>query len=122
MSRLIGMMLVIGTSCAALTPAFAQQSSASEQYVVTYVETIPARQEIAEGMLQNYVRYASSQPGVVRFDLEKEAGFTNRYAIRQEWKSASAYTAFLNASQGWTNYLAPVLDAPFDNRLGNFVN
>jgi quinol monooxygenase YgiN len=122
MSRLIGMMLVIGTSCAALTPAFAQQSSAGEQYVVTYVETIPARQEIAEGMLQNYVRYASSQPGVVRFDLEREAGFTNRYAIRQEWKNASAYTAFLNASQGWTNYLAPVLDAPFDNRLGNFVN
>jgi hypothetical protein len=116
------MALVISTSCAVLTPTFAQQPPAGEQYVVTYVETIPARQEIAEDMLQNYVRYASSQPDVVRFDLEKEVGFTNRYAIRQEWKSASAYTAFVNASQGWTSYLAPVLDAPFDNRLGNFVN
>jgi len=119
MSKLIGMALAIATSCAALTPAFAQQAPVGEQYVVTYVETIPARQDIAEDMLQNYVRYASRQPGVIRFDLEKEVGFKNRYAIRQEWKSAAAYTAFLNASQGWTNYLAPVFDAPFDNRLGN---
>ncbi len=121
MSTKIRNTLALVATCGIVLPAFSQQASTTEQYVVTYVETVPARHAAAEDLLRTYVSYGSRQPGVVRFDLEKEVGFDNRYAIRQEWQSAAAYTAFVNASQAWTNYLAPLLGAPFDNRLGNLV-
>ena len=121
MFRTIGAAVVAVACGAASMSASAQQSATVGQYVVTYVETVPARAAAAEEALNRYVAYASHQPNVVRFDLEKEAGFSNRYAIWQEWKTPADYTAFVNASQGWTQYLAPFFDAPFDNRLGNAV-
>jgi hypothetical protein len=122
MVRTLGAALALA-ACSAIAsmPAMAQQSSPPGQYVVTYVETIPAKAAAGEEALQRYVAYANRQPGVVLFQLEKEAGFTNRYAIWQEWQTAGDYTNFVNASQGWTQYLNPYLDAPFDNRLGNYV-
>src|SRR5262245_39413792 len=91
-----------------------------EQYVVIYVEFLPAEANHGKKLVDDLARQSLKSPGVVNFSAVRETDRSNRFALVERWSSAQVYQAY-KASSTWTTFLTaaqPLLAAPLDERDG----
>jgi quinol monooxygenase YgiN len=107
---------------AALAGPVAAQSN-PQQYVVVYVEFLPAKTVQGGQKLQQLAGLANAASGVISFGVNQEIQRSNFYSLVEVWKDAASYQAFVNSSktQALLNAIQPLLEAPFDERPGAFV-
>src|SRR6266850_692688 len=99
-------------------PAGAQSDQL--QYVVVYVEFKPADAKAGERVLDELASQALASVGVIRFDVLQQVDRRNFFALFETWSSAQTLAAFENSSatQAILTQLAPLLEAPLDERDG----
>jgi len=120
--RLILLSMFVFLLVAALSsfagPAGAQQDPL--QYVVTYVEFKPADTKEGGRVLDDLASHALASVGVIRFDVLQQVGRRNFFALFEIWSSAETFAAFQSSSatQAIFTQLAPLLEAPLDERDG----
>lgn len=70
-----------------------------QQYVVVYVEFLPA--EAAQGgrQLEQLARLARAAAGIVSFNVSQEIQRPNFYSLVEIWDAAAAFQAFSDSSQ-----------------------
>jgi quinol monooxygenase YgiN len=101
-------------------PAGAQPD---QQFVVTYVEFKPADTKAGEQVLEDLASHALASVGVIRFDVLQQVDRRNFFALFEIWSSAQTFAAFQSSSatQAILTQLAPLLEAPLDERDGNLL-
>jgi quinol monooxygenase YgiN len=123
--RLIPLLMSVFLLVAALSsfagPAGAQPDP--EQFVVIYVEFKPADTKAGEQVLDELASHALASAGVIRFDVLHQVDRRNFFALFEIWSSAQALAAFesSSATQAILTQLAPLLEAPLDERDGNLL-
>ncbi|PYN16024.1 MAG: hypothetical protein DME06_02150 [Candidatus Rokuibacteriota bacterium] len=102
-------------------PAGAQPNQL--QYVVIYAEFKPADTEAGGRVLDELASQGLASVGVIRFDVLQQVDRRNFFALFEIWSSAQAFAAFENSSatQARFTQLAPLLEAPLDERDGNLL-
>jgi quinol monooxygenase YgiN len=120
--RLIPLAMFVFLLVAALSsfagPAGAQ--SDPEQFVVVYVEFKPADTKAGEQVLDDLASQGLASAGAIRFDVLHQVDRRNFFALFEIWSSAETLAAFENspATQAILTQLAPLLEAPLDERDG----
>jgi quinol monooxygenase YgiN len=102
-------------------PAVAQLDQ--QQFVVTYVEFKPADTKAGSRLLDDLASQALASAGVVRFDVLQQVDRRNFFALFEIWSNAQTFAAFESspATQAIFTQLAPLLEAPLDERDGNLL-
>ena len=102
------------------TPAPARADQ--RQYVVVYVELLPALQEPGADLLDALASFGRRR-GANSFSVNQEIGRSNFYVLLETWKSASDYQAFLklDKTQALLKQIGHFLEAPFDERDGTLI-
>jgi quinol monooxygenase YgiN len=119
--RLILLSMFVFLLVAALSsfagPAGAQSD---QQFVVVYVEFKPADAKAGERVLDELASQALASVGVIRFDVLQQVDRRNFFALFETWSSAQTLAAFesSSATQAILTQLAPLLEAPLDERDG----
>ena len=123
--RLIPLSMFVFLLVAALSsfagPAGAQPDQ--PQYVVIYVEFKPTDTKAGGRVLDELASHSLASVGVIRFDVLQQVDRRNFFALFEIWSSAQAFAAFENSSatQARFTQLAPLLEAPLDERDGNLL-
>jgi quinol monooxygenase YgiN len=123
--RLIALSTSVFLLVAALSgfagPAKAQPDQL--QYVVIYVEFKPLDTKAAGRVLDDLAAQGLASVGVIRFDVLQQVDRRNFFAVFEIWSSAQTFAAFKNslATQDIFTRLAPLLEAPLDERDGNLL-
>jgi quinol monooxygenase YgiN len=114
--------LVVGALSSFAGPAGAQ-SDQVQQFVVVYVEFKPADTRAGERVLDELASQALASVGVIRFDVLQQVDRRNFFALFEIWSSAQTFAAFQSSSatQAILTQLAPLLEAPLDERDGNLL-
>jgi quinol monooxygenase YgiN len=117
--RLIPLAMFVFLLVAALS-SFARPAGAQLQYVVVYVEFKPADAKAGERVLDELASQALASVGVIRFDVLQQVDRRNFFALFETWSSAQTLAAFesSSATQAILTQLAPLLEAPLDERDG----
>ena len=117
--RLILLSMFVFLLVAALS-SFARPAGAQLQYVVVYVEFKPADAKAGERVLDELASQALASVGVIRFDVLQQVDRRNFFALFETWSSAQTLAAFesSSATQAILTQLAPLLEAPLDERDG----
>jgi quinol monooxygenase YgiN len=104
---------------AALAPTAYAQSNAV--YRVTYVEVMPGAIGAGTALLKQYGDASSRADGNLRADSLQEIGRANRFVIVEAWRDKAALDGSAQgaASASFRNALAPLADAPQDERITN---
>jgi quinol monooxygenase YgiN len=100
--------------------AFAAQGTAQadqEQFVVTYVEFLPAKQDRGEELLEQLARLGLRN-GAISFTANREIQRPNFFVLLEIWVNASARIAFEPKTQALLAQITPLLEAPLDVRPG----
>jgi len=100
--------------------AESRAQSTPQQYVVIYVEFLPAEANHGKKLVDDLARHSLQSPGVINFSAVRETDRSNRFALIERWSSAQVYQAY-KASSTWTTFLTaaqPLLAAPLDERDG----
>ena len=120
--RLIPLGMFVFLLVAALS-SFAAPAGAQLQYVVTYVEFKPADTKEGGRVLDDLASHALASVGVIRFDVLQQVDRRNFFALFEIWSSAQTFAAFQSSSatQAILTELAPLLEAPLDERDGNLL-
>ena len=120
--RLIPLGMFVFLLVAALS-SFAAPAEAQLQYVVTYVEFKPADAKAGGRLLDDLASQGLASAGAIRFDVLQQVDRRNFFALFEIWSSAQTLAAFENSSatQGILTQLAPLLEAPLDERDGNLL-
>jgi quinol monooxygenase YgiN len=119
--RLILLSMFVFLLVAALSsfagPAGAQSD---QQFVVVYVEFKPADANAGGRVLDDLASQALASVGVIRFDVLHQVDRRNFFALFEIWSSAETLAAFesSSATQAILTQLAPLLEAPLDERDG----
>jgi quinol monooxygenase YgiN len=102
------------------TPAPARADQ--QQYVVIYLELLPALQEPGADLLDALAAFGRRR-GANSFSVNQEIGRSNFYVLLETWKSASDYQAFLklDKTQALMKQIGHFLEAPFDERDGTLI-
>lgn len=102
-------------------PAMAQDNQ--QQYIVVYVEFLPADTVRGGLELEKLAALARGSTGLVSFSVNQEIQRPNFYSLVEIWDSAASYQAFLGSTQtqALLGAIQPLLEAPFDTRPGNLV-
>jgi quinol monooxygenase YgiN len=120
--RLILLSMFVFLLVAALSsfPGPAGAQSDQLQYVVVYVEFKPTDTKAGEQVLDDLVSQALASVGVIRFDVLHQVDRRNFFALFEIWSSAETLAAFesSSATQAILTRLAPLLEAPLDERDG----
>jgi quinol monooxygenase YgiN len=89
-------------------------------YVVTHVDVPGAQREDAERVLKQLFQSNHAGPGHVRFDIyQQDDPRTNHFTMFVVWRSRPAFEDSADTPQ-WLQFreaLAPLLGAPYDERL-----
>jgi quinol monooxygenase YgiN len=112
---------LLGLALLALTahrPARADQ----EQFVVTYVEFLPAKQDRGEELLEQLARLGRRN-GAISFTANQEIQRPNFFVLLEIWQNANARQAFENLGRTQTllGRIQPLLEVPFDERPGTLI-
>jgi quinol monooxygenase YgiN len=93
------------------------------QYVVIYVEFKPAVTKAGGRLLDDLASQGLASDGVIRFDVLRQVDRRNFFALFEIWSSAQTFAAFQSSSatQAILTQLAPLLEAPLDERDGNLL-
>jgi quinol monooxygenase YgiN len=99
------------------------QPQQQEQYVVVYIEFNPADTKAGSEVLEELASQALATTGVIRFDVLQQVDRQNFFALFEIWSSAQTFAAFQSSSatQAIITQLAPLLEAPLDERDGNLL-
>jgi quinol monooxygenase YgiN len=102
-------------------PAGAQPDQ--EQFVVIYVEFKPADTMAGGRVLDDLASHSLASAGVIRFDVLQQVDRRNFFALFEIWSSAQTYADYKSSSatQAIFTQLAPLLEAPLDERDGNLL-
>src|ERR1700754_3524415 len=102
-------------------PAKAQLNQ--QQYVVVYVEFKDADTKAGSEVLKGLASQALASAGVIRFDVLQQVDRPNFFSLFEIWSSAQTFAAFQSSSatQAIITQLAPLLEAPLDERDGNLL-
>jgi quinol monooxygenase YgiN len=111
---------------ALVPPLFASPAPAAtepRQFVVVYVELLPADTIRGAQKLEQLAGLAQKAAGFIRFDVNQQIGRPNFFSLVEVWRNATAYQNFLAAARTKTvlNALDRLLEAPLDERPGNLV-
>src|SRR6266481_369392 len=120
--RLIPLLMFVFLLLAALS-SFAGKAVAQpqeQQFVVVYVEFKPADAKAGGEVLEELASQALASAGVIRFDVLQQVDRRNFFALFEIWSSAQTFAAFQSSSatQAILTQLAPLLEAPLDERDG----
>jgi len=123
--RLIPLLMFVFLLLAVLS-SFAGKAVAQpqeQQFVVVYVEFKPADTKAGGEVLEELASQALASAGVVRFDVLQQVDRPNFFALFEIWSSAQTFATFQNSSatQAIITQLAPLLEAPLDERDGNLL-
>ena len=123
--RLIPLSMFVFLFVAALS-SFAGPAGAQPvqlQYVVVYVEFKPADAKAGGRVLDDLASQGLASVGVIRFDVLQQVDRRNFFALFEIWSSAQTFAAFESspATQAIFTRLAPLLEAPLDERDGNLL-
>ena len=112
---LLGLTLL---AVAAHEPARAEQ----EQFVVTYVEFLPAKHDRGEELLERLAALGR-RSGAISFTANQEIQRPNFFALLEIWQNAGARQAFENRdqTQALLSRIQPLLEVPFDERPGTLI-
>jgi len=94
-----------------------------QPFVVVYVEFKPADTRAGSEVFEQLAERAEDSPGVIRFDVLQQIDRPNFFALFEIWSSAQTFADFQNSSatQAILTELAPLLEAPLDERDGNLL-
>jgi len=123
--RLIPLLMFVFLLLAVLS-SFAGKAVAQpqeQQFVVVYVEFKPADTKAGGEVLEELASQALASAGVIRFDVLQQVDRANFFALFEIWSSAQTFAAFESspATQAIFTRLAPLLEAPLDERDGNLL-
>lgn len=93
-------------------------------YVVTHVDTLPAPQSDAPGLLKRLAEASRKEEGNLRFDVLQHATRANHFTIVETWRSQKVLDAHVVAANT-TQYrdgLQPMSGSPLDERLYRSVD
>jgi quinol monooxygenase YgiN len=94
-----------------------------QQYVVAYVEFLPASEEIGGNLLEQLASLGRHAKGAINFSANQEIQRRNFYVLISVWETAADRLTF-EGSANATALLAkiqPLLEAPIDIRPGTLV-
>jgi quinol monooxygenase YgiN len=94
-----------------------------QQYVVVYVEFLPAAQKFGAQLLQRLADLGAASPGAVSFTANQQIDRQNFYVLVEVWKNATYYQTFKNdpAVKALIQKIQRYLEAPFDERDGTLI-
>jgi quinol monooxygenase YgiN len=110
--------LLVAALSSFVGPAEAQTDQL--QFVVIYVEFKPADSKAGGRVLDDLASQGLASAGVIRFDVLHQIDRRNFFALFEIWSSAETLAAFesSSATQAILTQLAPLLEAPLDERDG----
>jgi quinol monooxygenase YgiN len=119
--RLAFVLLIVAVLSNLVGTAVAQAEP--QQFVVVYVEFKPADTRAGSEVLEELAALAEDSSGVIRFDLLQQTDRPNFFALFEVWSNAQTFADFQNSSatQAILTQLAPLLEAPLDQRPGNLL-
>jgi quinol monooxygenase YgiN len=87
--------------------------------VVTHVDVPPPRREEAEALLKAVAEESRKDEGNIRYDVYQEISRTNHFTIFATWRDAKAFESheIKPHVRRFRETLAPMLGAPYDDRL-----
>ena len=93
-----------------------------EQFVVTYVEFLPAKQDRGEELLEQLAALGRRN-GAISFTANEEIQRPNFFVLLETWMNANARQAFenLGQTQALLNQIHRLLEAPLDVRPGTLI-
>jgi quinol monooxygenase YgiN len=94
-----------------------------EQFVVTYVEFLPANQDLGEALLEVLAALGRRQKGAISFTANQEIQRPNFFVLLEIWNNAAAREAFevLPQITALMGQITPLLEAPLDERPGTLI-
>jgi quinol monooxygenase YgiN len=103
---------------AAHDPARADQ----EQFVVTYVEFLPAKQDRGEELLERLAALGR-RSGAISFTANQEIQRPNFFVLLEIWQNANARQNFEDRAQTQRllDRINRLLEVPFDERPGTLI-
>jgi quinol monooxygenase YgiN len=106
---------------AAHGPARADQEQ--EQFVVTYVEFLPANQDVGGALLELLAALGRRQKGAISFTANQEIQRPNFFVLLEIWQNANARQAFENraSTMALLARIQRLLEVPFDERPGTLI-
>jgi len=98
-------------------PGRAQNSGA--MYVITYVEIAPSARDAAHALLTKERDAARKEPGNVAYEVFQHVAQPRHILLFETWKDAQAQKDHesADATKAFRSQLAPMLIAPYDERL-----
>jgi quinol monooxygenase YgiN len=105
------------TFAGAGAPSHAQNSGTI--YVVTYIEIAPSARNAAHGLLRKLREGARKEPGNIDFVVFQNTAQPRHFVLLETWQDATAQEnhAAAEATKQFRSQLAPMLIAPYDERL-----
>jgi quinol monooxygenase YgiN len=102
---------------AGAVPARAQTPGAT--YVVTYIELSPPSRDAAHSLLRKLRVTARKEPGNIGFEVFQNVAQPRHFVLSETWQDAKAQDvhAAAEATRQFRSQLAPMLIAPYDERL-----
>jgi quinol monooxygenase YgiN len=100
-----------------------QAQTDQTQFVVVYVELLPAAKQRGGELLEKLARLGQASPGAISFTANQEIQRPNFYVLIEEWKDVASYEAFQNRDKTkiLINQIQPLVEAPFDERDGVLI-
>ncbi len=108
-------------SALAATLASSAHAESSAVYLATYVDVMPNAADSSRDTFDRYRDASRKEDGNLRFDVLREIGRTNRFAILEVWRDKAALDAHAKAASTvqFHDKLKAVQNAPGDERINN---
>ena len=87
--------------------------------VVTHVDVPPQRKDETEVMLTGLAQYSRKDEGNVRYEVFQQTASRNHFTVFAIWKNRKAFDSYemKTHTRQFREALAPMLGAPYDERL-----
>ena len=94
----------------------------TQQFAVTYVEFLPAKQERGEELVEQLAALGRRN-GAISFTANEEIQRPNFFVLLEIWNNAAARQMFnsLHQTQALLARITALLEAPLDVRLGTLI-
>lgn len=121
MLRRLSLALLALAPVSLVTPVAAQTNS--QQYVVVYVEFLPAAAQQGGQKLNYLAALANNAAGRISFNVNQQIGRPNFYSLVEVWTDTASYENFLGAAKtkALLNAIQDLLEAPLDERRGSHI-
>jgi|SRR5579862_3904170 len=113
---------LLALACCTTLPAQQKQTD-QRLYVVTYVDVYPNFADDVAKLMRQFTADSLKDPGSVRFEVVVDVARSNHFTMLEVWQSRQAFEAHTAAAhtRQFREKIAPMLGAPFDERLNGPV-